>query len=265
MRPARRHGRPPSSFEPGTWPAAVALGRGQSGLSAGSDSLSAARRMRDFIGCSPPLCAGGWPRRLPGVDVTRRPPAAGRGAADADYAAVFDRLFGQGRSAVLSGAHYRDTPPVDGGRWGLSVVFLPDSDAMDRLAALTAEAMDIAGGEHWPTGAPHAVHFTVRAIQVHRCAVQPDDPLEFRCAAALRRAAAGARPVRLRLAGLTLTPSGVMACAVPKDGAADAFAARLGDELGDDGWFEAQFHRDIWYATLLHFTSDIADRQGLVD
>ncbi len=199
------------------------------------------------------------------MDVTRRSPAAGRGAADADYAAVFDRLVEQGRSAVLSGAHYRDTPPVDGGRWGLSVVFLPDSDATDRLAALTAEAMDIAGGEHWPTGAPHAVHFTVRAIQVHRSVVPPDDPLEARCAAALRRAAAGARPAWLRLAGLTLTPSGVMVCAVPEDGAADAFAGRLGDELGPDGWFEAQYHRDIWYATLLHFTSDIRDRNGLVD
>jgi hypothetical protein len=178
---------------------------------------------------------------------------------------VFDRLFEQGRAAVLSGAHYRDTPPVDGGRWGLSVVFLPDSDAMHRLAALTAEAMDIAGREHWPTGAPPAVHLTVRAIHMHRSVVPPGDPLEARCAAALRRAGMGARPARLRLSGLTLTPSGVMACAVPDDHAADAFAARLGDQLGADGWFEAQYHRDIWYATLLHFTSDIRDQQGLVD
>ena len=199
------------------------------------------------------------------MDVTRRSPAAGRAATNAGYAAAFDRLFEQGRTAVLSGAHYQDTPPVDGGRWGLSVVFLPNADAADRLAAVTAEAMRVAGREHWPTGAPHAVHLTVRAIQVHRSVVSADDPLASRCEAALRRAAAGARPARLRLAGLTLTPSGVMACAFPEDNAADAFAGRLGDELGADGWFEAQYHRDIWYATLLHFTGEIPDRQGLVD
>lgn len=82
------------------------------------------------------------------MDRTRRPPGAGREAATAGYAAAFDRLFERGRSAVLSGAHYRDTPPVDGGRWGLSVVFLPDPAAMDRLAAITAEAMSHAGPEH---------------------------------------------------------------------------------------------------------------------
>jgi hypothetical protein len=184
---------------------------------------------------------------------------------DADYAAAFDRLFEQGSGAVLSGAHYRDTPPVDGGRWGLSVVFLPDTHATDRLAAVTAEAMRIAGSRHWPTGAPQAAHFTVRAIQVHRSQVAPNDPLEGRCAAALHRAATGARPVRLRLSGLTLTPSGVMVCAVPQDIAANDYAGRLRAELGADGWFEDQYHRDIWYATLVHFTGDLDDPQGLVD
>ena len=195
----------------------------------------------------------------------RQSPTAASGAADADYAAVYDRLFAQGRSAVLSGRHYRDAPPVDGGRWGLSVVFLPDGGSTERLAGLTVEAMDIAGHEHWPTGAPQAVHVTVRAIQVHRSVVPPEDPLEVRCAAALTRAAASAHPARLRLTGVTLTPSGVMACAVPVDHAADAFASHLGEELGADGWFEARYRRDIWYATLLHFTTDIRSRQGLVD
>src|SRR5262245_48025382 len=111
------------------------------------------------------------------VDVTRRSLASGRAAKDAGYAAVFDRLFEQSRGAVRSGAHYRDTPPVDGGRWGLSVVFLPDAGFVERLAAVTADVMDLVGGEHWPTGAPEAVHFTVRAIQVHRSTVPADDPL----------------------------------------------------------------------------------------
>jgi hypothetical protein len=56
-----------------------------------------------------------------------------------------------------------------------------------------------------------------------------------------------------------------MACAFPTDGAAGEFADRLGRELGPDGWFEAAYQRDIWYATLVHFTNDIRDRQRLID
>jgi hypothetical protein len=186
-------------------------------------------------------------------------------AVDRGYRAVFDRLFTQGSRAVRGGTHYRDTPPADGGRWGMSVVLLPDGPAADRLAAVTDEAMELCGAAHWPTGAPEAVHFTVRALEAHRSVVPPDDPLAGRCAAVLRRSAAGARAVRLRLGGLTLTPSGVMACAFPVDGAADEFAGRLAAELGADGWFEADFHRDIWYATLVHFTGDIRDAEGLVE
>ena len=81
----------------------------------------------------------------------------------------------------------------------------------------------------------------------------------------MRRAAAAAEgPARFRFAGLTLTPSGVMACAYPADGAADGLARRLRHELGDDGWFEANFHRDIWYATLVHFAADLVDPAALV-
>ena len=204
-------------------------------------------------------------RRLRWVDLMRGRPGPGRAPKDAGYTAAFDRLFEQGRSAVLSGAHYRDTPPADGGRWGLSVVFLPDADCAARLAAVTAEAMSLVGSGHWPTGMPEAVHFTVRAIQVHRSVVPVDDPLVARCAAALGRAAGSSRPVRLRLTGLTLTPSGVMVCAFPEDSAADGFARHLGDELGADGWFEAEYRRDIWYATLVHFSGELRDPQGLVD
>lgn len=50
-----------------------------------------------------------------------------RADADTGYRAVFDRLFARGERAVRSGTHYRDTPPADGGRWGISVVLLPDA------------------------------------------------------------------------------------------------------------------------------------------
>ncbi|WP_329110860.1 hypothetical protein OG792_17450 [Micromonospora sp. NBC_01699] len=130
---------------------------------------------------------------------------------------------------------------------------------------MTTEALSVAGVDHWPTGGPEAVHLTVRAIQAHRSVMPPGDPLAVRCATALERAGTVSRPVRLRMRGVTLTPSGVMACAYPVDSAADDFAARLGDELGDDGWFEAGFARDIWYATVVHFAGPVSDPTGLVD
>ncbi|MGW4463004.1 hypothetical protein [Micromonospora sp. NPDC004704] len=181
------------------------------------------------------------------------------------YRAAFDRLFDQGRTAVQTGNHYRDSPPVDGGRWGMSVVLQPDARYAMRLAEVTAAAQLVAGAAHWPTGAPDAVHLTVRAIQAHRSVIPANDPLATRWAAALGRAAAASRPVRLRFQGLTLTPSGVMACAYPADSAADDFAARLAEELGEDGWFETGFVRDIWYATLIHFSGPIRHLVDLVD
>ena len=178
---------------------------------------------------------------------------------------TFDKLFDRGRSAVLSGSHYRDSPPVEGGRWGLSVVLRPDDAIADSLAALTGQVLTVTGGGHWPTGNPESVHFTVRALDVHRVAATVVDPLVRRCALALKRAAVSCRPIRLRLGGLTLTPSGVMLCAYPTDSAAGEFAARLEAELGPDSWFEQDFDRTIWYSTLVHFTGPIPDPAGLVD
>lgn len=193
-------------------------------------------------------------------------PTLGITATDAEYRAVFDRLFEGGRYALLSGGHYRDTPPVEGGRWGASVVLVPSGSDAEALTAITDEAMSLAGPGHWPTGASHAVHITVRAMQAHVPAVPATDPFLTRCAAAMRRAAASVSgPARFRFGGLTLTPSGVMACAYPSDGAADELARRLREELGEDGWFEANFHRDIWYSTLVHFAADIPDPAALVE
>jgi hypothetical protein len=185
--------------------------------------------------------------------------------AAAGYRAVFDRLFEGGRSAVRSGGYYRDTPPVEGGRWGPSVVLRPPPSTMDRLAAVTTEAMRVAGPGHWPTGAAPSIHITVRALQAYRGEPPAADAFLRRCAQAVRRATRSTPQVAFRFRGLTLTPSGVMACAYPMDGTADVFAARLRDDLGADGWFEENFHRDIWYATLVHFATDIVDPIALVD
>ena len=190
---------------------------------------------------------------------------AGQRSTEREYRARFDRLFDRGSAAVLSGAHFVDVPPVEGGRWGMSCVFMPGGEALARLAAVTADVLAVAGVRHWPTGVPEAVHFTVRAIEVHRAGLSGSDPLAARCAAAMEKAAAACGRVRFRLDGLTLTPSGVMVCAYPVDDAVDVFADRLGVELGEDGWFEADYQRDIWYATLLHFAAEVRDPGALVE
>ncbi len=56
-----------------------------------------------------------------------------------------------------------------------------------------------------------------------------------------------------------------MACATPSDGAATQFKNALASELGQDGWREAHFGRDIWYSMLLHFADDVSDPQQLVN
>ena len=184
------------------------------------------------------------------------------------YRAIFDRLFERGSAAVLAGEHYADTRPATGGRWGTSVALVPHGDdrltSLTELTELTMQLADLAGPGHWPTGAPDAVHFTVRAKEAHRPEVSTQDGLALRCAAAMRRAAGSCGPVRFHLDGLTLTPSGVMVCAYPLDGAANAFADRLRTELGQDAWFEAGFDRNIWYATLLHFAAAVPDPARLV-
>jgi hypothetical protein len=176
----------------------------------------------------------------------------------------FDELFAAGSRAVLEGAHHSDTPPADGGRWGLAVVLRPQPPCLDAFAALTTQILDIAGGHHWPTGSPAVSHFTVRSLEPFRADVPDGDEAVKRYAAAMERAAACTRPVRLAVRGLTLTPSCVMACAEPEDGTAPAFAAALAEELGDDGWYEAGFDRTIWYSTLVHFAGPIAQPAGLV-
>ena len=177
----------------------------------------------------------------------------------------FDDLFDLGRQAVLTGTHQVDAPPTDDGRWGISVVLRPDACSASGLAEATGELMGRAGWRHWPTGSMDSVHFTVRALEPHRVVVPASDERVARYRTAVRAAAARSRPVELHLRGLTITSSGVLACAKPVDAAADDFSAALREELGTDQWFEETFHRDIWYATLVHFTGPIANPEALVD
>lgn len=183
----------------------------------------------------------------------------------AEQTSIYDRkfnlLFARGREAVLAGTHHRDGPPVDGGRWGISVVLRPDPAVAAQLDAVAGEALALAGAHHWPTGSAATSHVTVLPLEPYRQAVPDDDPEVARYAAGLAKAASASRRVNLRFGGLTLSPVGVMACAYPTDDAADGLATHLRTTLGDNRWSE----RDIWYATLVHFTDAVADPQALVD
>ena len=166
---------------------------------------------------------------------------------------------------MLSGEHAREEPPVDGGRWPVSVVFLPDPRAGARLDDVSHQAAGIAGAGHWRSGALGFSHVTVRALEHHRQHIDDDDAAVGRYAQAVRAAARRCGPVQLHLNGLTLAPGSVMACAQPVDRQADRFRTVLAEELGPDGWREAELPpRDIWYVTLLHFAADIPDPERLV-
>ncbi|MDQ1289616.1 MAG: hypothetical protein QG622_3182 [Actinomycetota bacterium] len=190
-----------------------------------------------------------------------------RAGLDLEFAATFERLSVRGEAAVLQGAHQRDVPPGEGGRWGLSAVALFDEDTATLLDEWSSWLRELAGPGHWLTGVVGSAHATVRAVQPHRPGLTRSDSFAGRVAAATERAAAACSgPVVFRLRGVALTSACVMACLYPVDGAAGALAAAVRAELGpDDGWLEEEYVRTIWYSSLLHFTQDVKDPRALVE
>jgi len=178
---------------------------------------------------------------------------------------TFDRLFAEAVPLVHQGLHQRETPPVEGGRWPVSVVLRPDHPSAARLERAMHEVDSLVGTGHFQTGIAGAVHFTVRALEPYREAVGRQDEAVKRYTRAMSRAAQTVETIELDLFGLTLTGGSVMVCAHPVDDNADRFMDLLKDELGDDDWFEAGFRRDIWYANILHFAADVAQPARLVE
>lgn len=177
----------------------------------------------------------------------------------------FDRLFLQAEPLVMKQQHKRETPPVNGGRWPVSVVLFPDPAAALALHKVMDEALQLAGPGHFQTGLAGSSHFTVRVLEYYRDEVGPDDAAVVRYRRALQLAASRCGPVALNVTGLTLTLGSVMACAVPVDDGADQFMDTLKEELGQDAWLEAGFRRDIWYLNLLHFANDITCPDRLIE
>ena len=178
---------------------------------------------------------------------------------------TFDRLFAQAAPRIALGRHEREHPPVDGGRWPLSVVLHPDKACSERLEQVMTQVEKLAGPGHFRTGIAGSVHFTVWVLEQYRETVGEQDEAAGRYARAMGRAAGRVGAIELDLVGLTLAPGSVMACAHPVDDNADTFMDLLGDELGVDAWREAGLRRDIWYSNILHFAADIAAPGELVE
>lgn len=178
---------------------------------------------------------------------------------------VFDRLLDEAEPALLAGTHRRETPPVDGGRWPVSIVAVPDADTRELLAGLMADAERHAGPGHLRTGRTDASHLTLRALEPYRHAAAPDDAVADGWRAALAVVGRTCGPAAVRLTGVTLTTGGVLVQAEPVDGRAWDLMRVLGEALGPLGWLEAGGPgRDIWYASVLHLADDVRDPAGLV-
>lgn len=179
---------------------------------------------------------------------------------------VFDRLFAAAVPALLGGTYRQDQPPVDGGRWPVSIVCVPNPCVRRVLADWMQQAVQYTGPGHFGTGSISASHFTVRALEPYRAAASPDEGVAREWAAAPDAAAHEIGPVRLRLTGVTLSTSAVMAQAEPVDDLAWELMRCVKATLGSHAWYENRGHqRDIWYASVLHFAAPLLDAPGLVE
>jgi hypothetical protein len=178
---------------------------------------------------------------------------------------VFDQLFTEGVPALLSGTHRRDSPPVDGGRWPVSVIARPPLTVRSRLEAIMGEAVRYAGSGHVHTGLRDSTHVTIRALEPFRGAATADDPIVLQWERALRATAAATSPFSLTFTGITLSAGAVLAQLEPQDEQPWQLLDRFRSELGSLAWFEDQWmRRNIWYCSLLHFTTDVVDPAGLI-
>lgn len=182
-------------------------------------------------------------------------------------AAQFERLFAEGREALLAGTHRVESPPADGrARWGIGAALRPDPAAAAVIEDCARQAAAVIGGTPWLAGARRSSHLTLRAgLEPYRSCVPDSDQQVVRYAAALRQATRGVAPLRFVVTGLTLTPVSVMACALPADAAADDLAEAFGAALSAEGQTAPGRTPGFWYLNLAYFTGPVRRPRHLVD
>ncbi|MGW5364181.1 hypothetical protein [Actinopolymorpha pittospori] len=166
-------------------------------------------------------------------------------------------LRARGRAALAAGQVALDTPPKDGGRWGLTALLRPTGDGLASLVDLADQASAVAGPGHWVHGAAE-VHLTIRTFEAHRSVIAEDDPLLSRYRQALAAAVVGLAPFHLRLRGLSPHPRGVAVLGEPVEETADLLRLRLSKALrSDDERADGPPQRD-WYANVVHFAAPLS-------
>lgn len=176
-----------------------------------------------------------------------------------------DSLHQRGREALLQGRERLDQPPGNGSRrWGLSVLVRPQPALAERLGEVTAALTALAGPGQWATGTPGTSHLTLYSLEPHRPDVTLADPAAGRYADAVRCAAAASPPATFAVAGLGLTPGGVVAACEPLDQGARALRPALVAALGGDV-FEHSYRGEQWWMTLLHLAAPVPEPEALVE
>lgn len=179
---------------------------------------------------------------------------------------TFDKLFAAGRASVRSGSHGVERDPRMTGRWGPSVVLLPQGDVARRIADLTSAAADALHGVHWLSGGIGRAHLTVRALERYTESVDPERLARYR--AAVQRAVQSVGPLSFELRGVGISGGSLMLSALPVNASANTLRTRLGAELGWDGWLEDSVFesgRDpIWYCSILHYAEELTDVESMI-
>ncbi|MCK2214930.1 hypothetical protein MF672_014210 [Actinomadura sp. ATCC 31491] len=169
----------------------------------------------------------------------------------------------RGRQALLSGRATYDPPLTEGARrWGAAGVLRPEGEVVARLSALAAT---LPAPGHWVHGGP-SLHVTFRSLEPYREHVPEDDPLRRAYAGALAEAAAGLRPARLRLRGVSPHPGGVLVHGRPEDDTLDLLGKRFAGALASRGVRDLDHgrRRDLWYVSLAHFAGPVRDPAAVV-
>jgi hypothetical protein len=148
----------------------------------------------------------------------------------------------------------------------VSVIARPPRHVRDAFESIMMQALPYVGPGHFHTGRRDSVHITIRALEPFRAAATAEDEIVGEWERAMRATAATTSPFPLTFTGITLTTGGILAQLEPRDERPWQLLDRFRSELGSLAWFEDQWmRRNIWYCSLLHFTTDIADPVGLID
>ncbi|MFI6742035.1 2'-5' RNA ligase family protein [Nonomuraea sp. NPDC050451] len=170
----------------------------------------------------------------------------------------------EGRAALLAGRATHDSPMVEGARrWGAAAVLRPSGEVLDRLAAL---AGTIEAPGHWVHGR-RTLHVTLRSLEPYRDQIPAGDPLREIYRDALAEAAEGVGPARVRLAGVSPHPGGVLVCGHPEDDTLVRLWERFARAMASRGVRDLEHGRvrDRWYVSLVHFAGPLADARPIVD